>query len=119
MRPRISFKVKSMSDSKPYAVVKASGQQIRVSAGDKVTVSLVDAEIGSTVTLGEVLAISSGAGELKIGTPLLKGSSVSAKVLGHSRAKKVVIFKKRRRKGYTKKQGHRQEQTTLLIESIA
>ena len=108
----------TQSEVKPYAVVKTSGKQFRVSAGDKIRVNQLKAEIGSVVTLSEVLAISSGAGELKLGTPLLSGATVKAKVLSHGRAKKVIIFKKRRRKGYTKKQGHRQDETTLLIESI-
>ena len=106
------------AEIKPYAVVKTSGKQFRVSAGDKIRVNQLKAEVGATVTLSEVLAISSGAGELKLGTPVLAGASVKAKVLAHGRAKKVMIFKKRRRKGYTKKQGHRQDETTLLIESI-
>lgn len=108
-----------MSENKPYAVVKSSGKQLRVSAGDKVVVNQLEAEIGSVVTLSEVLALGNGAGDIKIGTPLLAGASVTAKVLSHGRAKKVIIFKKRRRKGYTKKQGHRQDQTTLLIQAIS
>lgn len=105
-------------ETKPYAVVKTSGKQFRVSAGDKIRVNQLKADVGAVVTLDEVLAISSGTGELKLGTPLLSGATVKAKVLAHGRAKKVMIFKKRRRKGYTKKQGHRQNETTLLIESI-
>jgi large subunit ribosomal protein L21 len=105
-------------ECKPYAVVHTSGRQFRVSAGDKILVNRLTADVGATVTLEEVLAISSGTGDLKLGTPMLTGASVKAKVLAHSRAKKVTIFKKRRRKGYTKKQGHRQNETTLLIESI-
>ena len=108
-----------MSENKPYAVVKASGQQLRVSAGDKIVVSKIASDVGSTVTFNEVLALSSSPGEIKIGTPLLSGASVKAKVVSHSRGKKVEIFKKRRRKGYTKSQGHRQELTTLVVESIA
>ncbi|NDC38762.1 MAG: 50S ribosomal protein L21 [Proteobacteria bacterium] len=106
------------AEVKPYAVVKTSGKQFRVSAGDRIRVNQLKAEVGSTVTLSEVLAISSGAGEFKLGAPVLSGATVTAKVVAHGRAKKVVIFKKRRRKGYTKKQGHRQNETTLLIESI-
>ena len=109
----------SEKEVKPYAIVKASGQQLRVSAGDKIVVNRVDSEVGATVTFNEVLAVSPAPGEIKIGTPLLAGASVTAKVLSHSRGKKVEIFKKRRRKGYTKSQGFRAEISTLVVESIA
>ncbi len=109
-----------MSEQKStYAVVKNSGRQERMSPGDKIVLNRIAGEVGSTVTFNEVLAISSGDGSsIKIGTPLLSGASVTAKVVSHSRGEKVVIFKKRRRKGYTKTQGHRQELTTVQIESI-
>ena len=109
----------SENENKPYAVVKTSGQQLRLSAGDKIVVNRVASDVGATVTFSEVLAVSSAPGEIKIGTPLIAGATVTAKVVSHSRGKKVEIFKKRRRKGYTKSQGFRQELSTLVVESIA
>jgi len=107
------------TENKPFAVIRASGRQVRVSAGDKITINRVASDVGSTVIFSQVLASSSADGTVTIGTPVIDGASVTAKVLEHSRGKKVLIFKKRRRKGYTKRQGHRQELTTLQIESIA
>ena len=109
----------TMSEQKPFAIIKTSGRQVRVSAGDKIVINRIASDVGTSVTFTDVLATSPGDGTMSIGTPLLKGASVTAKVLEHSRGKKILIFKKRRRKGYTKRQGHRQELSTIQIESIA
>lgn len=100
------------------AVVRTQGHQFAVSAGDKLTVNrFVDTEPGATVTLNEVLMVGEGE-SARIGNPLVEGASVSAKVLEHKRGDKVVIIKKKRRHGYRRKQGHRQELSVIEIESI-
>lgn len=105
------------SNNTPLAVIRTGGKQYRVSPGQRVDVEKLDAAKGDSITLTEVLAVRLGA-DLKLGSPLVSGATVTAKVVDTFRDDKVVIFKKRRRKGYTKKQGHRQSKMTLLIESI-
>lgn len=114
-----------MKDKSPYAVIAIGGNQVTVSPGATVRVDEFagvgtkgqEAEVGSTVTLSDVLLINDESG-VKVGSPTLSGASVSAKLLGRVKSPKVMLFKKRRRHGYTKKQGHRQQQVDLLIESI-
>ncbi|MBM3373406.1 MAG: 50S ribosomal protein L21 [Betaproteobacteria bacterium] len=101
-----------------YAVVKTGGKQYRVSAGTKIKVEQLPAEVGSEVTLDQVLMIANE-GEVKLGSPLLSGAAVKAKVLSQGRGDKVRIFKMRRRKHYRKTQGHRQNFTELEITGIA
>lgn len=99
-----------------YAVVKTGGKQYRVTPGEKLKVEQIPADIGSEVVL-DVLMLADG-DSVTVGTPLVAGASVKAKVLSHGRGKKVTIFKMRRRKHYQKHQGHRQNYTELQIESI-
>ena len=80
-----------------YAIIKTGGKQYRVAAGDKLKVESLNAEVGSQVTLSEVLAVSDG-NELKVGAPFVEGASVAATVVSHGRHDKVRIFKMRRRK---------------------
>ena len=101
-----------------YAIIKTGGKQYRVAAGDKLKVESLNAEVGSQVTLSEVLAVSDG-NELKVGAPFVEGASVTATVVSHGRHDKVRIFKMRRRKHSIKRAGHRQNYTELKIESIA
>jgi large subunit ribosomal protein L21 len=101
-----------------YAVVKTGGKQYRVSAGEKIKVEQITAEVGSEVVLGEVLLVADG-DAVRLGAPLLDGASVKAKVLAHGRGDKVRIFKMRRRKHYRKTQGHRQNYTEIEITGIA
>jgi len=101
-----------------YAVIETGGKQYRVKAGDTLKVELLKGEAGSTVTLDSVLAVSDGT-ELKIGTPAVKGAKVVAEIVEHTKAPKVVAFKKKRRKGYKRKVGHRQPLTVLRITKIA
>ena len=100
-----------------YAVVKTGGKQYRVSAGEKLRVESIPADVGSEVVLGEVLCVGSGE-DVTMGTPLVSGASVTAKVVSHGRGDKVRIFKMRRRKHYRKTQGHRQNYTELEIVGI-
>ena len=101
-----------------YAIIKTGGKQYRVAAGDTIKVESLNAEVGSQVTLSEVLAVSDG-NELKVGAPFVEGASVTATVVSHGRHDKVRIFKMRRRKHSIKSAGHRQNYTELKIETIA
>jgi large subunit ribosomal protein L21 len=108
-----------MAESSGFAVIRTGGKQYRVSPGQRIIVERLEGEVGSGVELTEVLMHGSEGTAPNVGTPLIKGAKVSAKIVAQDRSPKVMIFKKRRRKGYEKLQGHRQERTTLLIESIS
>lgn len=100
-----------------YAVIETGGKQYRVQEGDVIFVEKINAEEGETVDLSKVLLVSKD-GEVKIGKPYVDGAKVEAKVLGHGKAKKIVVFKYKPKKNYRKKQGHRQPYTKLQIEKI-
>jgi large subunit ribosomal protein L21 len=100
-----------------YAVVETGGKQYRVQAGDTLEVEKLDAEVGAAVELDQVLAVSDGKA-LSVGTPMLEKAKVTSTVLDQIRGPKVVNFKKKRRKGYKRKVGHRQSLTVLKVESI-
>lgn len=100
-----------------YAVVRTGGKQYRVAQGDVVRVERLGGEVGDKVTLGEVLFIG-GNGEVKIGTPTVAGARVMAEIVDQGRAKKILVFKKKRRKSYSRQRGHRQYLTTLKITEI-
>jgi large subunit ribosomal protein L21 len=101
-----------------YAVIKTGGKQYRVSAGEKLKVESLPAEVGSEITLDQVLMVGEGE-SVKMGTPMLSGASVKATVLAHGRGEKVRIFRMRRRKHYRKTQGHRQNYTEIQISGIS
>ena len=100
-----------------YAVIKTGGKQYRVVAGEKIKVEQIPAEVGTQITIDQVLMVGEGEA-VKIGAPLVAGATVSATVLSQGRHDKVRIFKMRRRKHYQKRQGHRQNYTELQIVSI-
>ena len=100
-----------------YAVVKIADRQVKVTNGLRLRVPKLDVEEGATHTIDDVLLVGDD-GDTQIGTPLVAGASVTAKVLGHGRAKKVVVFKMKRRKTYRKRNGHRQDYTELQINDI-
>ena len=100
-----------------YAVIKTGGKQYRVSPGDLVTIEKLDGEPGAELTFTEVLAATQG-GALKVGTPTLAGARVVAKVVRQGRGKKILVFKKKRRKNYRRRQGHRQYLTTVQVTGI-
>ncbi len=100
-----------------YAIIKTGGKQYRVEAGDKIDVEKLSAEVGDTVTFEEVLASGSGEG-LTVGAPFIDGAKVTAKVVDQFRAKKVIAFKFKRRKGHHKTKGHRRHLTRLEIVSV-
>jgi large subunit ribosomal protein L21 len=101
-----------------YAVIKTGGKQYRVVAGEKLKVEKLAADVGATVTLDKVLMVTDG-DNVTIGSPIIAGATVSATVVSHGRADKVMIFKFRRRKHYRKTQGHRQSYTEIQIGAIS
>ena len=100
-----------------YAVLTTGGKQYRVQEGDVLFVEKLNAEVDSTVGLTEVLAVAKD-GEIKVGAPVVEGAKVVAKVLAQGKAKKVVVFKYKRKKDYRRKNGHRQPYTKIVIEKI-
>lgn len=100
-----------------YAVIKTGGKQYRVAANDTLIIEKLEGDAGSTVEFTEVLLVG-GEGEPKVGKPLIEGAKVTAEVVEQGRAKKVIAFKKRRRKNSRRKRGHRQHQTTVKIKEI-
>lgn len=101
-----------------YAVIVTGGKQYRVANGEKIKVESLQADVGSEITLDQVLLIADGE-KVELGTPLVAGAKVKAKVVAHGRGDKVHIFKMRRRKHYRKSQGHRQNYTEIEILGIA
>jgi large subunit ribosomal protein L21 len=100
-----------------YAVIETGGKQYKVQEGDVVFVEKLEVEDGAVVTLDKVLAVSNE-GKLNFGKPFVENASVSAKVLGQGKEKKVIVFKYKAKKGYRNKTGHRQPYTKLQIEMI-
>jgi len=101
-----------------FAIVKTGGKQYRVAVGDQITVERIHGEVGSSVALGEVLALGDTQPPV-IGTPVVADASVTAKIVQQPRSTKIIVFKKKRRKNYRRKHGHRQELTVLKIEEIS
>jgi large subunit ribosomal protein L21 len=100
-----------------YAIIQTGGKQYRVSPGDVLRVEYLPGERGDQVVLDQVLMVTDG-DDLKIGQPLVENASVRTQILRQGKAKKIVVFKKKRRKNYRRKQGHRQLFTALQIEEI-
>ena len=100
-----------------YAVLATGGKQYRVTEGDVLFVEKLNAEVDTTVELNEVLAVETEDG-IKVGTPVVEGAKVTAKVLAQGKAKKVIVFKYKAKKDYRRKNGHRQPYTKLVIEKI-
>ena len=101
-----------------FAIVNIAGKQYRVAKGDQVKVALLKMEPGKKVKFDEVLLADDGK-NIKVGKPTVKGMSVSGTVLNHGRERKIVVFKKKRRKGYRRKNGHRQDYSLVQIDSIS
>lgn len=100
-----------------YAIVRTGGKQYQVACGDRLRVEKLTGNVGDTVDLEDVLMVVDGE-ETKIGQPSLEDAKVVAKIAEQGKAKKVIVFKKKRRKGYRLRRGHRQPYTALLIEDI-
>ncbi len=101
-----------------YAVLRTGGKQYRVAAGDFIEVERIAGEAGEVVELPEVLSLV-GDDEVKIGTPLVEGAVVKGEIVSQIRGDKILVFKSKRRKGYRKRRGHRQELTRLKITEIS
>jgi large subunit ribosomal protein L21 len=100
-----------------YAIVEIGGQQFKISKDQKLFVNLVAEEEGKELEFDQVLLLANGE-DIKVGTPVVDGVKIRAKILAHVKADKVYIFKKKRRKGYQKRNGHRQPLTQIQIEEI-
>lgn len=100
-----------------YAIIETGGKQYKVKEGDVITVEKLTVAEGDNYTFENVLAVSNG-DDFNVGAPFVKGASVSASVLGEGKAKKVIIYKYKPKKGFHKKKGHRQPFTELKIEKI-
>lgn len=100
-----------------YAVLKTGGKQYKVAEGDELKVEKIEANVGDSITLDQVLMVG-GEGEPQVGTPLVAGAAVTAEVLDQMKAPKIIVFKKKRRKNYRRKNGHRQPLTRLKITGI-
>lgn len=101
-----------------YAIVRTGGKQYQVACGDQVRVEKLEGSVGDSVDLNDVLMVVDGE-EVQIGQPLLDSAKVTATIAEQGKGKKVIVFKKKRRKGYRLKKGHRQAYTALKIEEIS
>lgn len=100
-----------------YAVIKTGGKQYRVAVDDKITVERLKGEEGDILELNEVLMVTDG-DNVEVGAPMIEGASVAAELVEQARGKKIIIFKKKRRKGYRRRNGHRQDLSVLKITEI-
>jgi large subunit ribosomal protein L21 len=100
-----------------YAVFKTGGKQFKAEPGARLKVPSLKVEEGETVTFEEVLLTGDG-DDVNVGRPTVDGASVKAEVLGHGRTRKIIVFKRKRRKGYRRKQGHRQGYTEIQVNDI-
>ena len=102
-----------------YAVFETGGKQFRAETGVRLRIPTLEAEPGDSVTFDHVLVTGDGEENVKVGTPTVDGASVKAEVIRHGRGDKIIVFKRKRRKGYRKKQGHRQDFTEIRVEEVA
>jgi large subunit ribosomal protein L21 len=100
------------------AVIRTGGKQYVVKPGDVIDVELLNSQQGPEVEFNDVLLISDEGADVKVGSPVVEGAKVTGKILGTKKGKKVIVFKFRRRKGYKKKQGHRQKYSSVEITGI-
>ena len=100
-----------------FAIIRTGGKQYRVSEGDRIRVEKLAGDVGTELTFDEVLML--GGDKVSVGAPLVSGASVKAKIVAQDRAKKVIVFKYKRRKNYRKKYGHRQPFTEIEITGVS
>jgi len=100
-----------------YAIVDIAGQQFKVKKGQEVFVHRLEGEIGTGIEFDKVLLLDND-GKINVGTPVVEGAKVNAKIVSHLKADKIIVFKKKRRKGYQKSNGHRQYLSKIKIENI-
>jgi large subunit ribosomal protein L21 len=101
-----------------YAIFKTGGKQYKVKADELLDIERLEGEVGTKVTFSEILGIGEESGKLQVGAPLIQGASIAAEIVDQFRGKKLIAFKKKRRKGYKRKVGHRQEITRIKISAI-
>lgn len=102
-----------------YAVFQTGGKQFRAEPGVRLRIPSLDVEAGETVTFDQVLLAGDGEDDVRVGTPTVKGAAVKAEVVRHGRGDKTIVYKRKRRKGYRRKQGHRQGFTEIRVEKVA
>ncbi|MEE2904791.1 MAG: 50S ribosomal protein L21 [Gemmatimonadota bacterium] len=102
-----------------YAVFRTGGKQFRAEPGVRIRIPSLAAEPGESVVFEQVLIAGDGEASVQVGNPTVDGASVTAEVLRHGRDKKIIVFKRKRRKGYRKKQGHRQDFTEIRVDKVA
>ncbi|MDH3270658.1 MAG: 50S ribosomal protein L21 [Gemmatimonadota bacterium] len=102
-----------------YAVFETGGKQFRAEPGARIRIPSLDVEPGQSVTFDQVLLAGDGEEKIQVGAPMVDGASVKAEVIRHGRGDKLIVFKRKRRKGYRKKQGHRQNFTEIRVEDVA
>ena len=101
-----------------YALVDYSGNQILIKEGEKIRIPFTDKKVGTKIVFDNVLFIDDGK-DKKVGKPYINSFSINAKIVSHEKDKKIIVFKKKRRKGYQKKNGHRQNYTLIQVDSIS
>ncbi|HLK11781.1 MAG TPA: 50S ribosomal protein L21 [Candidatus Binatia bacterium] len=102
----------------PYAVIRTGGKQYRVAPGDVVRVERLEGAVGAPVEFGEVL-LTAADGAVRVGTPLVEGAVVHGRIVEQARSRKILVFKKKRRKNYRRRRGHRQAVTVVHVTAIA
>ena len=100
-----------------YAVVRSGGKQVRATPGEPIRVEKLPGEVGASIELDDVLLVSDESG-LKVGTPVVEGARIVGTITAQGRGPKITVFKMKRRKGYRRKQGHRQDFTEVLVDRI-
>ena len=100
-----------------YAVIKSGGKQYRVAPGQTIRLEKVTGEVGAKIELGNILLVEND-GNVQVGSPLIANAKIEATVVEHDRAKKILVFKKKRKKQYRRTQGHRQDYTAVRIDNI-
>ena len=102
-----------------YAVLATGGKQYKVQENDLLDIERIVGDVGSEITFSEIVAVGEEGGELKAGTPTIEGANVKAEIIDQYRGKKLIVFKMKKRKGYRRKKGHRQEITRVRISAIS
>jgi large subunit ribosomal protein L21 len=102
-----------------YAVLTTGGKQYKVKENDLIDIERISGDVGNEVTFSEIIAVGEEGGELKAGTPTIEGATVNAEIIDQYRGKKLIVFKMKKRKGYRRKKGHRQELTRIKISAIS
>jgi large subunit ribosomal protein L21 len=100
-----------------YAVIRTGGKQYRVAPGERLTIEKLEGEVGEEVSFGEVLLRSDGSA-VAVGTPLVEGAAVKGRIVRQGRGPRILVFKKKKRKNYRRRQGHRQWETTVEVTAV-